>query len=142
MVVNFLEVKSLVNVLKIYEEPSLTSKVLGTLEENQTVPMITSQALEEITPDEYGTFYDEFESFYQVMYQAKLAYVPANSVEIIKSNEPWIGEYGNQEYSGTGVSTALYVYKKTPDYIHFVSHIGYRYDPIDTLFGARNALEI
>ena len=54
MVVNFLEVKSLVNVLKIYEEPSLTSKVLGTLEENQTVTMITSQALEEITANEYG----------------------------------------------------------------------------------------
>ena len=74
--------------------------------------------------------------FIKVMYQDKLAYVPANSVEIIKSNESWIGEYGNREYSGTGVSTALYVYKKTPDYIYFVSHIGYRYDPIGTLIGA------
>ncbi|WP_096200261.1 copper amine oxidase N-terminal domain-containing protein [Bacillus sp. FJAT-45350] len=41
----------------------------------------------------------------------------------------WLGQYYNSGYSGSGMSTALYVYQKTPESISFVSQTGYRYDP-------------
>ncbi|MGO4890484.1 copper amine oxidase N-terminal domain-containing protein [Anaerobacillus sp. MEB173] len=41
----------------------------------------------------------------------------------------WLGQYYNLGYSGTGVITDLYVYKKAPESISFVSQTGYRYDP-------------
>jgi hypothetical protein len=43
--------------------------------------------------------------------------------------DPWLGQYYNPWYTGSGMMTDLYVYEKTPDTISFVSQTGFRYDP-------------
>ncbi|MBU8906838.1 copper amine oxidase N-terminal domain-containing protein [Desertibacillus haloalkaliphilus] len=41
----------------------------------------------------------------------------------------WLGQYYNLGYTGTGMTTELYVHQKNSNAISFVSQTGYRYDP-------------
>jgi len=109
-----LKVKSTASVLNVREKPSTKSKVVGKLKKNQTVAM---------------RYVDYGKGFYEVIYKGKKAYVSMDYAVEVKPNERWIGSYFNQGYSGTAVSTELYVYKKTSNYIYFVSRTGYRYNP-------------
>ncbi|MGE7780578.1 SH3 domain-containing protein [Peribacillus sp. NPDC097264] len=116
-----LKVKSTTSVLNVREKPSTSSKIVGKLKKNQTANMRTVN-------------YNK--GFYEVIYKGKKAYVSMDYAEEVKPNERWIGSYYNSYYSGSGVITDLYLYKKTDHYIYFVSQTGYRYDPTGNLSGA------
>ena len=109
-----LKVKSTGSNVNVREKPSAKSKIVGKLQKNQTVPMRTISA-------NWG--------FYEVIYKGKKAYVSMDYATQVKPNQRWIGDYNNQYSTGSGVLTELFVYKKTPTHVYFVSFTGYRYDP-------------
>ena len=109
-----LKVKSTGSDVNVREKPTTKSKILGKLKKGQTLAM---------RYENYGT------GFYEVVYKGKKAYVSMDYAKEVKPNQRWIGSYYNSSYSGTGISTKLYVYKKTSNNIYFLSRTGYRYDP-------------
>lgn len=108
------KIKSTVSSLEIREKPSLNSKIIGKLKKDQTVPV---EILNAFYNEEYNL------RFHRIRYQGKKAYVVGKYTKEVKSNEKWFGAYGNAAASGSGLEVSLYIYKKTPSYIYFVSQM-------------------
>lgn len=109
-----LKIKSTGSNVNVREKPTTKSKIIGKLKKNQTVTL---------------GYLNFSEGFYEVIYKGEKGYVSMDYAKEIKPNQRWLGQYYNSGYSGTGISTELYVYKKTSKNIYCVSRTGYRYDP-------------
>ncbi|WP_010289071.1 SH3 domain-containing protein [Kurthia massiliensis] len=109
---HYLKLKAL-ETTTIYQKPSASSKVVGTLKKGKSVKM---------------TYLNHQKSYYKVTYKGKPAYIRYN-YETLKSVAPtnkWIGDYYDRMTAGSGGITNLYVYKQTSKKFYYVATDSYR----------------